>query len=47
MKAEIFDKLGMADTAADDARDVVPGRASGYSLIGGARASSATPTSPT
>jgi len=36
MKAEIFDKLRMADTAADDARDVVPGRASGYSLIGGA-----------
>ena len=36
MKSEIFDKLGMADTAADDARDVVPGRASGYSLIGGA-----------
>jgi len=35
MKAEIFDKLGMADTAADDARDVVPGRASGYTLIGG------------
>jgi CubicO group peptidase (beta-lactamase class C family) len=35
MKAEIFDRLGMADTAADDARDVVPGRASGYSLIGG------------
>jgi D-alanyl-D-alanine carboxypeptidase len=34
MKAEIFDKLGMADTAADDARDVVPGRASGYSLTG-------------
>lgn len=37
MKTEIFDKLGMADTAADDARDVVPGRASGYSLINGAR----------
>jgi D-alanyl-D-alanine carboxypeptidase len=36
MKAEVFDKLGMADTAADDARDVVPGRASGYGLIGGA-----------
>jgi CubicO group peptidase (beta-lactamase class C family) len=36
MKSEIFDKLGMADTAADDARDVVPARASGYSLIGGA-----------
>ena len=36
MKAEIFDKLGMADTAADNAHDVVPGRASGYSLIGGA-----------
>lgn len=35
MKAQIFDKLGMADTAADDARDVVPGRASGYSLVGG------------
>ena len=34
MKAEIFDRLGMADTAADDARDIVPGRASGYSLIG-------------
>jgi CubicO group peptidase (beta-lactamase class C family) len=37
MKTEIFDKLGMVDTAADDARDVVPGRASGYSLIKGAR----------
>jgi CubicO group peptidase (beta-lactamase class C family) len=36
MKAEIFNKLGMTDTAADDARDVVPRRASGYSLIGGA-----------
>ena len=36
MKAEIFDKLGMTNTAADDARDVVPGRASGYSLVGGA-----------
>ena len=36
MKAEVFDKLGMADTAADDARDIVPLRASGYSLIGGA-----------
>ena len=35
MKTEIFDPLGMADTAADDARDVVPGRASGYSLTGG------------
>lgn len=35
MKSEVFDKLGMADTAADDARDVVPGRASGYSLVGG------------
>ena len=35
MKTQIFDKLGMADTAADDARDVVPGRASGYSLIKG------------
>ena len=35
MKAEIFDRLGMADTAADDARDIVPGRASGYSLVGG------------
>ena len=35
-KAEIFDKLGMTDTAADSARDVVPGRASGYSLTGGA-----------
>lgn len=35
MKAEIFDKLGMANTAGDDARDIVPGRASGYSLIGG------------
>lgn len=33
MKTEIFDKLGMADTAADDARDVVPGRASGYAPI--------------
>ncbi|MEO5622327.1 MAG: serine hydrolase domain-containing protein, partial [Dokdonella sp.] len=36
MKAEVFDKLGMAQTAADDARDVVPGRASGYSLADGA-----------
>lgn len=36
MKTEIFDKLGMSDTAADDARDVVPGRSSGYTLIGGA-----------
>lgn len=36
MKAEIFDKLGMADTAADDAGDVVPRRASGYSLKDGA-----------
>jgi D-alanyl-D-alanine carboxypeptidase len=35
MKAEIFDRLGMADTAADDAVDIVPGRASGYSLVGG------------
>ncbi|HEY6910842.1 MAG TPA: serine hydrolase domain-containing protein [Myxococcales bacterium] len=35
MKSEIFEKLGMTRTAADDARDVVPGRASGYSLIGG------------
>jgi D-alanyl-D-alanine carboxypeptidase len=35
MKAEVFHKLGMADTAADDAHDVVAGRASGYSLIGG------------
>src|SRR5690242_3159877 len=35
MKAEIFDRLGMADTAADDAFDIVPGRASGYSLVGG------------
>lgn len=35
MKTEIFNKLGMADTAADDARDIVRGRASGYSLIGG------------
>jgi len=38
MKAEIFDKLGMADTAADAAQDIVPGRASGYSLVGGAAA---------
>lgn len=36
MKAEIFDRLGMSDTAADDARDVVARRASGYSLIDGA-----------
>jgi D-alanyl-D-alanine carboxypeptidase len=36
MKTAIFDKLGMADTAADEARDVVPGRASGYGLIDGA-----------
>lgn len=33
MKTEIFDKLGMTDTAADDAADVIPGRATGYSLI--------------
>jgi CubicO group peptidase (beta-lactamase class C family) len=36
MKTEIFDKLGMTDTAADRARDVVPRRASGYSLMKGA-----------
>lgn len=36
MKAQIFNKLGMTDTAADDARDVVPARASGYSLVKGA-----------
>lgn len=36
MKTEIFNKLGMTDTAADDARDIVPARASGYSLVGGA-----------
>ena len=36
MKAHIFDKLGMVHTAADDARDVVAGRASGYSLVGDA-----------
>ena len=35
MKTRIFDKLDMADTTADDARDVVPGRASGYALRGG------------
>lgn len=35
MKAQIFDKLGMTETAADNARDVVLGRASGYSLTGG------------
>jgi D-alanyl-D-alanine carboxypeptidase len=35
MKSEIFEPFGMVDTAADDARDVVPGRAAGYSLIGG------------
>jgi D-alanyl-D-alanine carboxypeptidase len=35
MKTEIFSKLGMSDTAADDARDIVPGRASGYSLVHG------------
>lgn len=35
MKTEIFDKLGMVDTAVDDARDVVPHRASGYTLIKG------------
>lgn len=35
MKSEIFEKLGMTNTAADDARDLVLGRASGYSLIGG------------
>jgi CubicO group peptidase (beta-lactamase class C family) len=33
VRTEIFDKLKMADTAADDARDVVRGRAAGYSLI--------------
>jgi len=36
MKTRIFDKLGMTNTAADDARDIVDGRASGYSLVGGA-----------
>jgi D-alanyl-D-alanine carboxypeptidase len=36
MKDEIFDKLGMADTSADDAHDVAPGRASGYVLSQGA-----------
>jgi CubicO group peptidase (beta-lactamase class C family) len=36
MRDEIFDKLGMADTSADDAHDVVPGRASGYVLVQGA-----------
>jgi CubicO group peptidase (beta-lactamase class C family) len=36
MATEIFDRLGMADTAADDARDVVPERANGYSVIGSA-----------
>jgi CubicO group peptidase (beta-lactamase class C family) len=35
MQKEIFDKLGMADTAADDASDVVRGRATGYKLMGG------------
>lgn len=35
MKTEIFDRLGMADTAADKAHDIVPGRASGYSLSDG------------
>ena len=35
MKAEVFDRLGMANTSVDDARDIVAGRASGYSLIGG------------
>lgn len=46
MKAEIFDKLGMTDTGADDARDVVLNRASGYSLIGGTPGNSAMPISP-
>jgi D-alanyl-D-alanine carboxypeptidase len=36
VKTEIFDKLGMVDSAADDAGDVVRGRAAGYSLINGA-----------
>jgi len=36
MKTEISDKLGMVDTQADDARDVVPRRASGYTLADGA-----------
>ena len=36
MKTEIFDKLGMVDTQADDARDVVRRRASGYTLAHGA-----------
>ncbi|HEV2594492.1 MAG TPA: serine hydrolase domain-containing protein [Sphingomicrobium sp.] len=36
LKAQIFDRLGMGDTAADNARDVVPARASGYSLAEGA-----------
>ena len=35
MKAEIFDKVGMADTAADNEQDVVPERASGYTLVHG------------
>jgi CubicO group peptidase (beta-lactamase class C family) len=35
MKSELFDRLDMVDTAADDARDVVSERASGYSLGGG------------
>lgn len=35
MKATIFDRLGMADTAVDDNGAIVPRRASGYSLAGG------------
>jgi len=35
MKTQVFDTLGMTDTAADDARDVVSGRASGYTLVNG------------
>lgn len=35
LKSEVFDRLKMANTRGDNARDVVPGRASGYSLDGG------------
>ncbi|WP_419252000.1 serine hydrolase domain-containing protein [Caulobacter sp. ErkDOM-YI] len=35
MKATIFDRLGMADTAVDDNGAIAPRRASGYRLAGG------------
>lgn len=35
MKATVFDRLGMADTAVDDSGAIAPRRASGYRLAGG------------